>query len=223
MRSRLSILIASLLGLSGGSLWANHAIANEQQANNLQANTRQQRLEVDRILGPLLLTSELSQDSLQVLVDEAETQYRLGRKEQAMEGFMAILALSPRMSRAWLRIGNLHHQSGQDSDAIEAYQKAVAYSGLYDEERATRDKALLNLSMLYLDKAGNALSLLEQAALDQVAKLPIDLTDKDREEVHRQLEVRQRAQDVDARAQAQLNRMRSTTKRSKVSFESTKP
>ncbi len=213
MRSRLNILTAGLLSLSINSLWA-----NDQQAMALH-----QRAEVERLLGPLVLTSELSPDSMQGLVDEAETQYRLGRMDQAMEGYMAILALSPRMSKAWLRIGNMHHQSGLDHDAIEAYQKAVSFSGLNELERATREKALLNISMLYLDKAGNALAILEQATLDQVAKLPNELTDKERDEVHRQLEVRQRAQDVDARAQVQMNRMRSTTKRTKVSFESTKP
>lgn len=228
MRSQLIILIASLLVLSISNLWANEPQLNNQKADNQhsdnrQANVLHSRAEVERILGPLLLTSELSPDSMQVLVDEAETQYRLGRKDQAMEGFVAILALTPRMSMAWLRIGNLHHQAGRDSDAIEAYQRAVTFSSLNQEERPTRDKALLNISMLYLDKAGSALSILEQAALNQVAKSANDVTDNEREVVHRQLEIRERAQDVDARAQAQINRMRSTGKRTKVSFESTKP
>jgi tetratricopeptide (TPR) repeat protein len=213
MRHQFNILIASILGLSVCSL----------SANDLQADAQRQRLEVERILGPLQLTSELSPGSMQVLLDEAEAQYRLGRQDQALEGFAAILALSPRMSKAWLRIGNLHHQSGQDSEAIVAYQKAATFSGPSEDERANRDKALLNISMLYLDKAGSALGLLELAALDQITRSANEVTDKDREQVHRQLEIRQRAQDLEVRARSQMNRIRSTPKQTKVSFELTKP
>ena len=213
MKFDLKLFITGLLALAMSSLWA----------NDPQAELRLQRSEVDRILGPLLLTSELSADSLQVLVDEAETQYRLGLKAQAMEGYLGILALSPRASKAWLRVGNLHHQSGQDVEAISAYQKAASHAGVDSEERATREKALLNLSMLYLEKAANALAALEQAALDQAEQMPSDLTQKERDGIHRQLEVRHQAQELDSRAQQQVHRLRATARRTKVSLEATKP
>lgn len=214
MKLDMKLFIAGLLTLVMSSLWA----------SDRQAELRFQRSEVDRILGPLQLTSELSAESLQVLVDEAETQYRLGLKAQAMEGYLGIISLSPRASKAWLRVGNLHHQSGQDVEAISAYQNAVSHAGVDIDERATREKALLNISMLYLEKAASALAALEQAALDQAEKIPSDLTQKERDDIHRQLEVRQQAQELDSRAQRQVNRLRAaTSRRTKVSVEAAKP
>jgi tetratricopeptide (TPR) repeat protein len=218
MKSHLSYFFASIMSLSS-------AVSS---ASDHRTEAQVLRAEVDRILGPLVLTSELSPESLQVLVDEAESQYKRGLTAQAMDGYLTIISLSPRASKAWLRVGNLHHQAGLDLEAITAYQKAASFAATDQEARATRDKALLNISMLYLEKAGHALAgleenLLDESASDQLDKTLMDPSDKRAVEMHRQLEIRQQAQELETRAQLQANRIRTSPKRMKVSLESVRP
>jgi tetratricopeptide (TPR) repeat protein len=181
------------------------------------------RAEVERLLGPLVLTSELSKDSVQLLMDEAESQYRSGRIGQAFEGFSAILEFAPRLSKAWLRIGNLRQRSGEEQEAIEAYQKAVTFAGFGGNERATRDKALLNISMLYLVRVSDALEILEQADQEQVSKSPEEQTEKEREDRLTLIELRQQTLDTETRASQQLSRMRPAAKQSKASSKVATP
>jgi tetratricopeptide (TPR) repeat protein len=192
-------------------------------SNDIPTKLRQQRQEVDRLLGPLVLTAELSADSLQLLLDEAERHYRLGKKDDALDEYAAILALAPKNGTAWLRMGNLYHQEGRESEAIEAYQKAASFAAAETSDRVIRDKALLNISMIYLAKAGDALTELERSSTDQPVQLPEDVSDKARSEVHLQLVLRQSAQDTDARVQVQANRLQSSAKRSRAVIASKKP
>jgi tetratricopeptide (TPR) repeat protein len=188
-------------------------VAASLRANEVGFDSPLDRAEVDRILGPLSLTAEISPASMQILFEEAESQYRIGLRSQALEAFSAILSLSPRLSKAWLRIGNLHHQSGRESAAIDAYQHAVLHAGAAEDQREAGNKALLNISMLYLQKAAEALSVLEKAALEESFEKPIGSPASRRGELDRLLQIRQHAVEVETRTQLQADRLRTTGKR----------
>lgn len=124
--------------------------------------------EVDRLLGPLKLVTPLSHESVLVILNEAESQYRRGNVAQAMAGFQTLIGLEALLSRAWLRMGNLYQTAGLEVLALSAYGRAAAVQAPSAEEVLAKQKALFNIGVVHLDKAQQALRRLEQFPRSQL-------------------------------------------------------
>jgi tetratricopeptide (TPR) repeat protein len=105
---------------------------------------------------------------------QSEVAYRENRDTDAVDLLYQILAQDPMLERAWFRLGNLMQRTGRLDAALAAYARA-AYVDPTDEEphradRATRAKAALNVAMLSMQRARDALARIDSAALDDTTR-----------------------------------------------------
>jgi Tetratricopeptide repeat len=114
--------------------------------------------DADRILGPIKLTRPLSNDSLERLGSEAESLYKSRHRDRAIDAFTELLELDPLNAQAWFRLGNLYQQSNDVAGAIRAYRKCADTAAQTVGREVVRAKALLNLALLGLQGARQALN-----------------------------------------------------------------
>lgn len=140
------------------------------------------RAQVDALLGPLRLVRPLAPETLERLVDEGESVYRSRNLPQALEAFGTLVELDPRNVHAWLRLGNLHQQAGRDADALHAYRRAGTGAPRSARDDASRGKALLNVAMLGIAQAEQALDAFDREhdpdGVDDAADLPMSARDE---------------------------------------------
>ncbi len=122
--------------------------------------------DADRVLGPIRLVRPLAPETMERLYEEADAAYRGERWTAAMQGFRALVGYEPGHGRAWFRIGNLHQHRRQYLAAAGAYRRASAAAdpGGPDAppaEAMVRNKALLNLALVNLEMAREALAYVE--------------------------------------------------------------
>jgi tetratricopeptide (TPR) repeat protein len=184
---------------------------------------QEQRSEVDRQLGPLVLLRELSEGSIQTLLAEAEGQYRFGQLTQAMAGFRGLLELAPKESRAWLRLGNLHHQAGATDAALVAYQRVIDLPAASEVLELIRDKALFNLGFIHLERAEKALGLLEASTNAREPRQFDALTALEKEALDTQLELREVIIETKKRADLNAESILLRSKKSRTQASLRKP
>ena len=89
----------------------------------------------------------------------AERLYGDGELDAAMQIYRRRIARDPVDSFAWLRIGNIEHRKTRLLPAASAYRKAArAANGPRAEQQKIRAKALLNLAIVNLELAGQAIA-----------------------------------------------------------------
>ena len=111
---------------------------------------------------------------IQRLLLQSEVAYRESRDTEAVDLLYQILAHDPMLERAWFRLGNLMQRTGRLDAALAAYARA-AYVDPTDEEphradRVTRAKATLNIAMLSMQRARDALARIDPAGLDDTTR-----------------------------------------------------
>ena len=111
---------------------------------------------------------------IQRLLLQSEVAYRESRDTEAVDLLYQILAHDPMLERAWFRLGNLMQRTGRLDAALAAYARA-AYVDPTDEEphradRVTRAKAELNIAMLSMQRARDALARIDPAGLDDTTR-----------------------------------------------------
>jgi tetratricopeptide (TPR) repeat protein len=111
---------------------------------------------------------------IQRLLLQSEVAYRESRDTEAVDLLYQILAHDPMLERAWFRLGNLMQRTGRLDAALAAYARA-AYVDPTDEEphradRVTRAKATLNIAMLSMQRARDALARIDPAGLDDTTQ-----------------------------------------------------
>jgi len=157
------------------------------------------RAQVDALLGPLRLVRALSPDTIERLLQEAESLYRSQNHGQALEAFATVLELEPRNVSAWLRLGNLHQQAGRDAEAVDAYERAGRSRARSATDARAQGKALLNIALLGLAQADRAIDAFDDLeALDDPD--PEGLRPVRDELLRRLSSVRQRVDRFDVRA-----------------------
>ncbi len=112
-------------------------------------------------LPPIQLTRPLAPETLARLRSEAETWYRSRNASQAKEAFAMLVELDPSDASAWFRLGNLHQQGNDIAAAARAYRKAADSRGGAPEQASIRRKSLVNLALLGLARARQAMLELE--------------------------------------------------------------
>lgn len=115
-------------------------------------------------LPPLRLLRSLSPETLQRAFEEADSAYRARQFAQAEQALVDLTELAPDFARAWLRLGNLHHQQRRLSRAEYAYRRAAAVPEYGVSDPDARHRALANLVILGLEQAQGALRDLERSA-----------------------------------------------------------
>lgn len=145
------------------------AAATEQAAPHL-ADSADVPQAVRGHLPPLRLTRPLARDTLERLLDEADSLYRARHWLRAMDAYRGLTEIDPPNRHAWLRIGNLHHQRNQLGAAAGAYRKAAQPLAAAElspggDAHGARAKALANLVAANLDIA--------RAALDDLQSMPL--------------------------------------------------
>lgn len=115
-------------------------------------------------LPPPQLRQALSPETLQRAFDEADSAYRARHFAQAEQALVQLTELAPDFARAWLRLGNLHHQQRRLARAEYAYRRAAAVPEYGVADPDTRHRALANLVILGLDQAQAAMRDLERSA-----------------------------------------------------------
>ena len=89
----------------------------------------------------------------------AERLYGEGELDAAMQIYRRRIARDPADSFSWLRIGNIEHRKTRLLPAASAYRKAArTANGPRAEQQKIRAKALLNLAIVNLELAGQALA-----------------------------------------------------------------
>lgn len=91
----------------------------------------------------------------------AELLYRAEKRTAATAAYQRIVDRDGGSAQAWLRLGNLHQLRGDLAGAARAYRRAADLPARPDEAAGVRGKALLNLAMLGLIRARQALAELE--------------------------------------------------------------
>lgn len=168
--------------------------------------------EADRLLGPLVLVKPLAPQTLTFLLNEAESQYRFGNPSQALRGFETIVSVVPTSAKAWLRIGNLHHQGGRVIPALEAYRRSAQS---HDEgDGSSRQKAWMNICLLHIAEAETALDALEREAGIEAQTSPVANVDEDSSIRERELKLRSSAGRTAERAAEMLSATRRANFRS---------
>lgn len=117
-------------------------------------------------LPPIQLTRPLAPETLTRLRAEAETWYRSRNAAQAREAYTMLVELDPADGTSWFRLGNLHQQNNEIAAAARAYRKAADVRGGQPEQVLVRRKALVNLALLGLARARQALIELEAEPVD---------------------------------------------------------
>ena len=111
---------------------------------------------------------------VQRLLIQSETAYRDRRDTEAVELLYQILAQDPMLERAWFRLGNLMQRTGRPDAALAAYARAASVDPTNEEphraDRPTRVKASLNLAMLSMQRARDALLRVDPAGLDETTR-----------------------------------------------------
>jgi predicted Zn-dependent protease len=130
---------------------------------------------------------------------EAEAHYRARRVEQAREAYSALARLEPLNAHAWLRLGNLHQHAGRDEDALEAYRNASLTVPASRADAQARGKALLNVALLHVAAAGQALDELDAMGSDALADARGEAVRQLGAQRHRALRAVSRVDDVDPR------------------------
>jgi tetratricopeptide (TPR) repeat protein len=184
---------------------------------------QERRHDLDRQLGPLVLLRELSAGAIETLLAEAEGQYRYGLLTQAMEGFRGLLELAPNEPKAWLRMGNLHQQAGATGEALLAYQRAIDLPTSSRDHELVRDKALLNVGLIHLEQAERALGLLEASTNSRSPRQFDTLTDLEKDALDAQIELRDVIIETQKRADSNLGRVHSTSRKTGAQVLSRKP
>ena len=153
------------------------------------------RAQVDALLGPLRLVRPLAPETLERLLDEGESVYRARNLPQAFEAFGTVVELEPRSVHAWLRLGNLHQQAGRDPEALHAYRQAGRGVPRSARDDAARGKALLNVAMLGIAQAEEALEAFDREHDPDDAEANPDATASARDEAAWRLAELQRRAD----------------------------
>lgn len=120
------------------------------------------RSQTDALLGPLRLVRPLAAETLERLIEEGESVYRARNLPQAFDAFATVVELEPDAVHAWLRLGNLHQQAGRHAEALNAYRQAVRARPRSARDDTSRGKALLNVAMLGIAQAEQALETFER-------------------------------------------------------------
>jgi predicted negative regulator of RcsB-dependent stress response len=93
----------------------------------------------------------------------AESSFRRGEDDVALERFETLVVIDPWSARAWLRIGNLHHRAGRHEQARTAYRQATVGAPADPLDEDAQRKAHVNLALLGVQQANEALKALEQS------------------------------------------------------------
>jgi tetratricopeptide (TPR) repeat protein len=187
------------------------AQANAQAISPI-SGAQSARSEAERMLGALVLVRPLSLESTEALYLEADAHYQRGLHSQAIEAFQDLLLLAPDSIKAWFRVGNLYHQKGSEAAAISAYQKAVDIKHSDSDDMRTQNKALLNISLICLERAGEALAKLEVNTLTPDGNPSEPSKDQARENFQTQLQLREEAQVLSAKAQLHHRKLKAEGK-----------
>lgn len=104
-----------------------------------------------------------SEADLAALQSQAEDAYRARRFDEALALYERLVGLQPASARAWLRLGNVHHQRRAWFKAIAAYRRASArtIAGV-ETEPIVRAKAYYNVALVDLELARQNLRSLER-------------------------------------------------------------
>lgn len=97
---------------------------------------------------------------------DAESAYQERQTQAAIEAFVMLVELDPQDARAWLRLGNLYQRKPDIAAAARAYRRAADLRTDGRESREVRQKALLNLTLLGIERSRQALSELDREALE---------------------------------------------------------
>jgi len=111
---------------------------------------------------------------IQRLLLQSEVAYRESRDTEAVDLLYQILAHDPMLERAWFRLGNLMQRTGRLDAALAAYARAAYVDPTNEEphraDRLTRAKATLNIAMLSMQRARDALARIDPAGLDDTTR-----------------------------------------------------
>jgi hypothetical protein len=113
------------------------------------------------LLGPLRLVRPLDPATIERAVHEADSLYLGLKYREAYAAFVAVVELDPLNAFAWLRLGNLDQQAGRDDEALKAYGRASAPPPVSAAAAEARGKALLNIALLSVARAGRAMDELD--------------------------------------------------------------
>jgi tetratricopeptide (TPR) repeat protein len=98
----------------------------------------------------------------------AEASFRRGEDQAALERFETLVVVDPWSARAWLRIGNLHHRAGRHEQARTAYRHATVGAPADPLDEEAQRKAQVNLALLGVQQANDALRALEEAGTSRM-------------------------------------------------------
>jgi Flp pilus assembly protein TadD len=98
----------------------------------------------------------------------AEASFRRGEDQAALERFETLVVIDPWSARAWLRIGNLHHRAGRPEQARTAYRHATVGAPADPLDEEARRKAYVNLALLGVQQANDALRALEETGTSRM-------------------------------------------------------
>lgn len=82
---------------------------------------------------------------LKSLLDRANALFRTGPREQAIAAYQTLLATYPDQPDSWYNLAVILRQSGRHTDALSAYEKALAYNVSRPED------VHLNRAVIYLE------------------------------------------------------------------------
>lgn len=105
---------------------------------------------------------------LQRLREQAEAAYQGRQAQVAIEAFAMLVEFDPQDGRAWLRLGNLYQRKPDVAAAARAYRRAADLGGDGRQPREIRQKALLNLTLLGIERSRQALAELDRERLEPV-------------------------------------------------------
>lgn len=154
--------------LAGAMLCVAAAAAHRARANEAPIVAAAASMPFARaVLGPLRLVRPLEPETIERAVQEADSLYLGLKASEAHAAFAAVVELDPLNAFAWLRLGNLHQRAGRDGEALDAYARASAVPPVSAAAAEARGKALLNIALLSVARAGRAMDELD--AMNAVA------------------------------------------------------
>jgi hypothetical protein len=148
--------------LAGALLCVSAAAAHRARANEAPIVAAAASMPFARaVLGPLRLIRPLEPETIERAVQEADSLYLGLKASEANAAFAAVVELDPLNAFAWLRLGNLHQRAGRDGEALDAYARASAVPPVSAAAAEARGKALLNIALLSVARAGRAMDELD--------------------------------------------------------------
>jgi len=148
--------------LAGALLCVSAAAAHRARANEAPIVAAAASMPFARaVLGPLRLIRPLEPETIERAVQEADSLYLGLKASEAHAAFAAVVELDPLNAFAWLRLGNLHQRAGRDGEALDAYARASAVPPVSAAAAEARGKALLNIALLSVARAGRAMDELD--------------------------------------------------------------